>query len=234
MAKIYKALIIRRLENEISMEYAEGCAKSCEEHGLPYEFIDAVEHVDCETAFKSVGAFKTPKYSNTQGNCCCHSSHIKCWKRIIELDKPCLILEHDAIVKGNVQTLDIPDMAVTTFGHRVANRDDYSPVKPAERFKKIPRAIGVHACGLTPKTAQWLWDDARIQGIHIGIDKYLLMQRKSGLPLYVCEPEQVVCWARVSTSNLQRSKKFRHNPRPSVRNFPEGFSDYWLKGMKKK
>ncbi len=143
-----------------------------------------------------------------------------------------MILEHDVIVKGDVRTLDIPDMAATTFGHRVANLDDYNPVGPARKFKQIPRAIGVHACGLTPKTCKWLIAEAK-KGVGIGIDKYLMMNRASGLPLYVCEPEQVVCWARVSTSNIQRSLKFKDKPRASVVNYPAAFSDYWKQGLKK-
>ena len=229
--KIDRALIIRRLENEISMEYAKGCAESCEKYGLPYEFIDAVENLPCDEAFRSVGAKKNPRYSNTQGNCCCHSSHIKCWKRIIELDKACIVLEHDAIVKGNVRNIDIPDMAVVTFGHRVVNETDYNPVGPIERLKEIPRAIGVHAAGLTPKTAAWLWQDARDNGISVGVDKWLMMQRKSGLPLYVSEPEQVVCWARVSTSNIQRTVQFKTQPRAQVQNYREAFSNKWREGF---
>ena len=231
--KIDRALIIRRLKNEISMEYADACAKSCDEHGLPYEFIDAVEELPCDEAFKSVGTFKKPGYKNTQGNCCCHSSHIKCWKRIIELDKPCIVLEHDAIVKGDVTDVDIPDMAIVTFGHRVANVDDYSPVSPIQRLKEIPKAIGVHAAGISPVTAKWLWEDVRDNGISIGIDRWLMMQRKSGLPLYVSEPEQVVCWARLSTSNYQRSLKVNGGRRSQVTNYPQGFSDCWEKGLKK-
>lgn len=231
--KIDRALIIRRLENEISMEYAEGCAESCKEHNLPHEFIDAVENVDCDTAFKSVGSFRQPRYKNTQGNCCCHSSHIKCWKRIIEIGKPCIILEHDAIVRGDVTNIDIPDMAVVTFGHRVISKDAYTPLKSIERLKPIKRAIGVHACGLTPVTTKWLWEDARDNGIGVGVDRWLMMNTSSGLPLYVAEPEQVVCWARVSTSNMQKTLKFKDTGRNNVRNYPDAFSQYWDMGINK-
>ena len=224
MAKIDRALIIRRLENEISIEYAQTCVESCEKHGLPYELIDAIEHVPCDEAFKKVGTFAKHGYKNTQGNCCCHASHIKCWKRIIEIDKPCIVLEHDAIVKGDVRSIDIPDMAAVTFGHRVAKVDDYEPIGPIKELIQIRRAIGVHACALTPVTAKWLWEQAKVQGVSVGVDKYLMMQRKSGLPLYVPDPEQVVCWARVSTSNIQQTIQ--------LHNYPDSFSPSWKKGLK--
>lgn len=233
--KIDRALIIRRQQVELSKIYAEQCAKSCEEHGLPYEFIDAVEFMECGEAFKSVGAFKTPSYTNTMGNCCCHSSHIKCWKRIIEIGKPCIILEHDAIVKGDVRNIDIEDMTVVTFGHRVVSEDEYEPPGPAKELVKIKRAIGVHACGLTPKTAEWLWNDASTNGVSVGVDRWLMMQTRSGLPLYVCDPPQVVCWARTSTSNFKKADKDKvyDSQRPRAHNYQEALTPAWRKGLKK-
>ena len=233
MSKIDRALIIRRQGVELSKQYAADCAESCEKHNLPYEFIDAVEFLECEEAFQSVGAKKSPRYNNTMGNCCCHSSHIKCWKRIIELDKPCIILEHDAIVKGDVRNIDIPDMAATTFGHRVAGVNDYNPIAPAKEFIEIRRAIGVHACGLTPNTAKWLWEHARDEGVSVGVDRWLMMQRASKLPLYVCHPEQVVCWARTSTSNFKEGEQGVDRKKTSVANYKEAFSPSWTKGLTK-
>ena len=151
--KINRALIIRRLQVELSMQYAQMCADTCMEYDLDFEFIDAVEFLDCKNAFESVGVKKQEHYNNTRGNCCCHSSHIKCWRRIVELNEACIILEHDALVVGDVTNIDIPDMAVVTFGHRVSRRDDYFPPRPIQELVEIQRAIGVHACGLTPTTA---------------------------------------------------------------------------------
>jgi GR25 family glycosyltransferase involved in LPS biosynthesis len=233
MAKIDRALIIRRQGVELSKQYAADCAKSCEKHNLPYEFIDAVEFLECEKAFESVGAKTSPTYKNTMGNCCCHASHIKCWKRIVEIDKPCIILEHDAIVKGDVRNIEIPDMSATTFGHRVADINDYNPVGPAKEFIEISRAVGVHACGLTPNTAQWLWEQARDKGVSVGVDKWLMMRRASKLPLYVCHPEQVVCWSRTSTSNFKEGEQGKDGKKSSVTNYKEAFSPSWRKGLTK-
>lgn len=232
---IDRALIIRRQQVELSKKYAEQTAESCIQVGLPYEFIDAVEFLDCEKAFESVGAKKAIGYKNTQGNCCCHSSHIKCWRRIVELDKACIILEHDAIVLGDVTTIDIPDMSVVTFGHRVPRRNSYHPVGPIERLKSIEKAIGVHACGLTPTTAQWLVTKAE-EGVSVGVDKWLMMERKSGLPLFVCEPEQVVCWDRVSTSNYRSGQGDDvdplQSPKQNSQNYSDAFSDRWKDGLR--
>lgn len=227
--KIDRALIIRRLQVPLSMEYAEVCAQSCKSYDLPYEFIDAVEFLECKEAFKSVGVKKDKHYNNRMGNCCCHSSHIKCWKRIIEIDKPCIILEHDAIVKGNVKDIDIPDMSTITFGHRVANIDDYNPPSPATSLVRIKRSLGVHACGLTPLSAKWLLNDAKNNGVKIGIDQYLMMRPPTVLPLYVCEPPQVVCWERITTSKFTKTKQ-----EPSTNSawtYDEAITPGWKNGL---
>jgi len=214
------------------MEYAQFCAESCEQYNLPYEFIDAVEFLECRQAFKSVGAKKDKTYKNRMGNCCCHASHIKCWKRIIELNETCIILEHDAVVKGDIRNINIPDMVTTTFGHRVENLDDYTPPTPAIKLQKIKKALGVHACALTPKTAKWLWEDARDNGVKIGIDQYLMMRPPTVLPLYVCEPPQVVCWERIATSKFTKDDQTPYT-NPAVV-YPESITEGWKKGQNNK
>lgn len=228
--KIDRALIIRRRRVELSMEYADMCAQSCERQGLPYEFIDGVEFMTSEDAFKSVGTWKRPEYKSMTGHDNCHSSHIKAWRRIIEIDKPCLILEHDAIVLGNVQNINLPDMAVITFGHRVGTIDMYRPVGPITHLVSIPRAMGVHACGLTPITAKWLVDDVEKNGVGNNVDCWLIMERQSGLPLYVTEPPQVVCWPRVSTREWQDVNKRRQEMGASW-TFADAITPGWAAGM---
>jgi len=230
--KIDKALIIRRLQVPLSMEYAQICAESCEKYNLPYEFIDAVEFLNCKKAFQSVGTYKNGNYHIRDGNCCCHASHIKCWKRIIELNKACIILEHDAVVKGNVCNIDIPDMATVTFGHRVGSIDDYSPPEEAYKLVRIKRSLGVHACGLTPISAKWLWEHARDNGVKAEVDHLLMMRPPTLLPLYVCEPPQVVCWERVSTSKFTKDNHIDDRPNETIKVFPESITEGWKKGKK--
>ena len=210
--KIDRALIIRRLKVPLSIEYAQMCAKSCEEHNLPYEFIDAVEFLSCEEAFKSVGTFKHPDYEKNSNHkdgindphCNIHSSHIKCWKRIAELDKTCIILEDDSIVKGEVRNIDIFDNSTVVFGHRVPSLDTYSPPSPANKLIKIKSSVGTHAYGITPKTAKYFLNNININGVIQCIDQWLMTKVTSETALYVCEPPQVVCWPRVSTRNFKK------------------------------
>ena len=234
--KIQKALIIRRSQLPLSKEYAENCIESCEKFKIPYEVINAVEFLSCEEAFESVGTFKQKSYiPKKDGHCNCHASHIKCWKRIIELNKACIILEHDAVIKGDVLNIDIVDDTVTTFGLRVVNLDDYKPPASARELVKIESSMGTHAYGITPKTAQWLWEDVRDNGVADCVDNWLMKYTRSGLPLFMCEPPQAVSWARISTMDLnidtseEELKSGKHYS--EVHNNPSGFTQGWLDGF---
>lgn len=231
MTTIDRALIIRRLKVDLSMQYAAECAASCERYGLPYEYIDGIEFMSSEDAFKAVGTWKRPEYKSMTGHDNCHASHIKAWRRIIEIDKPCLILEHDAVVKGNVRNISIPDMAVVTFGHRVGQLNMYTPPGPIQKLVQIPRAMGVHACGLTPITAKWLVDDVEANGVGNNVDCWLIMERQSGLPLYVTEPPQVVCWPRISTREWQDETK-RRQEMGATWTFADAMTPGWQKGFR--
>ena len=225
---IDRALIIALENHPVSQEYAEQCASSCKANKLPYEIITAVdknEFNSCQEILNSMGVPNKHNYTNTLGNVACHMSMVRCWKRIVEIGKPCIILEHDAIVLGDVTTVDIPDMHVVNFGFRVANSDDYSPPGPARELVSKERSIGVHACGLSPVTAKWLYDDIYENGIVVGVDKWLMMQRASGLPLSICEPPQVVCHVRHSTINDSDNR--------DLVNFPDSLTPGWKQGLKK-
>lgn len=229
---ISRALIIRRQGVELSEQYAAVCAQSCEQHGLPYEFIDAVQFLKPKEAYQSVGSFMKRQWSCEEGNACCHASHIKCWKRIIEIGKPCIILEHDALIVGDVTTVDIPDRGVVTFGYRVANKDDYKPPRPAEKLTKISKAVGVHACGLSPTTAKWLYDDATTNGVTMGVDRWLMMGPSSGLPLYVCDPPQAVCWMRESTMPICSDGIHKNRGVRGAANNRATIVDSWKEGLR--
>lgn len=215
--KVDRALIIRRLRVAESIEYAQQCADSCEKHGVPYEFIDGIEFMSSEDAMKAVGAFINPEqYKQARGrgvsagNNNCHASHIKAWRRIVELDRACVIFEHDVIVKGDVCNIDIIENAVNIFGHRVGNVNHYNPVSPIQRMVSIPQSIGGHAYAFTPRTAKWFVDDVETNGVNINVDEWI--NHKCGKPLFITDPPQVVCWPRMSTREWQQEDKKHGTP----------------------
>lgn len=207
--KVDRALIIRRLGVPESLQYADMCAEGCKKYNIPYEFLDGIEFLSSEDAMKAVGVFLSPeqyKQANgrgvSQGNNNCHASHIKAWRRIVELNKACVIFEHDVVVKGNICNIDIIEDAINIFGHRVNDPKIYNPVCGIKSMVRIPQSIGGHAYALTPSTAQWFITDAETNGVNINVDEWI--NKGCGKPLYITEPPQVVCWPRASTRERQK------------------------------
>lgn len=220
--KITRALILRIKNNDISETYSAQCADSCLKYGLNVEFIDCVYDMTCEDAYESLGVTMNPAYTNTDELCCCHCSHLLAWKRIVEVNEPCLILEHDAVVKGNVSLIDIPDNAIITFGFRIQNLNDYNPVSPIKSLVEIKRSIGGHAYTMTPSTAADVLNEAEMKGVSMGLDRFLMIDRGCKYPLYVAEPPQVVCWSRESLMTGRPQTAF---------NYEESMTPGWRAGF---
>jgi GR25 family glycosyltransferase involved in LPS biosynthesis len=230
--KVDRALIIRRLQVPLSLEYAAMCAESCEKHSVPYEYIDGIEFMSSQDAMEAVGVWLHPdnvKKKVSQGNNNCHASHIKCWRRILELDRACLILEHDVVVKGDVCTIDIIEDAINIFGHRINDHIRYEPVGPIEKMVRIPQSIGGHAYALTPNTARWFVEDAEKNGVNINVDEWI--NYRCGKPLYLTEPPQLVCWPRYSTREWIDPEKKRMTP-GSTTTFGSSNTPGYLAGYK--
>ncbi len=228
---IDRSLIIRRLKVPLSLEYAEMCANSCDEHKVPYEYLNGIEFMSSEDAYKAVGMKLGKNNKFTTGNNNCNASHIKAWRRIVEIDKPCLILEHDCIVKGDVMNIDIPDMSVVVFGHRVGNPDMYEPIGPIQTLLQIPKNMGAHAYALTPKSAQHLIDHGEKNEVDFNVDVHLMIDVTSGMPLYITEPPQVICWPRFSTREWVEEDKSKYETAPTW-TFAEASTPGWAAGFK--
>ena len=242
---IKKALIIRRDGVEISKEYAQVTAESCEKHGLEYEFLKAVEFLSSKDAIESVG-MKYKYQAKHSSQACCTASHIQAFRRVIEINEPCLILEHDALVLGNVKDVEIPDNAVVTFGFRVGKPNEYLPSEPATKVTKIENSTGTHAYAITPTTAKTLLNKMKIEGVTCDIDKFLMIGESyrlnaktpplSGLPLYVCDPPQAVCWVRESTMTYKTNGQTKEGRVgiETVRNKSHNMElESWKRGLQK-
>jgi len=227
--KVDRAIIIRREKDHeagrLSREYAQQCADSCDRFELPWEYLTAVEDLPQKEAYASVGVTKV-MFKPNQGNSNCHSSHIKAWKRIVEIGRCCVIFEHDAILKSSLKELDIPDRTVVTLGNRILDESKYNPIGPPVDLVKIGRSIGGHSYALTPASARYLYDNAASEGVAMGVDNWLFMKNKCGLPLYIADPPPAVCWDRPSTMPERKGRTY------NARNFPDTLTEKWKRGLK--
>lgn len=222
-----RGLIIRRQENLRSEEYAKMCADSLDTCNMKFEYIDAVQNVPYEQAAKEAGLeynqeihdrskdLKDSIYHHKEcmemGNSCCTASHVKAWRRIVEIDKPCAILEHDAIVLKNFRNFEIPDDYLVHLGPRMRDLKRYVPKSRVRAMIGIPQAIGTHAYAVTPKTAQKLIDGMEEHGMVYGVDHYLFLSNASGIPIAAPDPYPAICWSRESTmaDTIENNPGFR-------------------------
>jgi GR25 family glycosyltransferase involved in LPS biosynthesis len=99
------AYIITVKNNENSESLSKRCQQSCEKVGMPYKIWDAYdgmgekiiepEHLKDDSFMRLL---KVTDHYMTRGEVACALSHISLWLHCAKLDKPIVILEHDAIM----------------------------------------------------------------------------------------------------------------------------------------
>lgn len=242
MTVVDRALVIRREKNKRSVDYANVCVDSLDRCNMRHEFISAVENLDAADAASSVG-IKMPKKSggqkNTifdhpecfeQGNACCTASHIKAWKRVIEIGKPCAILEHDAVVVRNFRNVKIEDNYLFFLGVRLRDPRLYRPVSRPRGIMQIAQAIGTHAYAISPATAKTLLGLYEKHGFMWGVDHFLFMNNECKLPVVAMDPYPAMCWSRESTMMDHTEKRapsdsFSKDPFIAPRGVVAGIND---------
>jgi hypothetical protein len=103
--RIENAYIITVKGNEKSEGYSKRCQDSCREVGMPYKIWDAYDAVDKplqEPVHLRNDDFmrmiKVKDHYLTKGELACALSHISLWAHCVKIDKPIVILEHDAVM----------------------------------------------------------------------------------------------------------------------------------------
>ena len=109
--EIESAYIIKLSNHPTSVKLAERCKDSCESVGMPWKFWEGFDGTDDETV-KAPDHLKDKDYFNwvkvhydkiTTSQLGCVLSHFSLWCHCLTIDKPIVILEHDAIM---LQKLD--------------------------------------------------------------------------------------------------------------------------------
>lgn len=183
-----KAYIIRIKGHELSEKKAQECANSCERIKMPYEFWDAYDG--------TVNPIKVPDHHSqvmklikmtdaylTRSEVACALSHISLWVKCVEVDKPIVILEHDAImvepfldhgVNGAICYLGCKEQVFE--GWKIRPTPPHSASGPNYRF--INRA---HAYSIDPVIAKNMVAHAIKHGINMPLD---MMIRNDLFPAY--------------------------------------------------
>lgn len=98
---VESAYIIRVAGNEKSEEHAEQCVKSCIDVQQPYKIWDAYNGMGetiqpPEHHSEVLNLLKITDHYLTRGEVACALSHISLWNHCVQIDRPIVILEHDA------------------------------------------------------------------------------------------------------------------------------------------
>lgn len=196
-----KAYILR-IDNPISIEYAQTCAQSCEEIGLPYEFFEGYQNLDQRTLWKTLPLQFQINHIMDDKAACATAGHFMIWKKIAESGECAVILEHDAIMLQPVD-FDIPDGYIVALGYKFRDpkRYDHIAAGKTQRLLDIPHHGGAHAYAITPFTARRLIDELYTYGVVEAIDNMYFMRnaRWSSIPMKIADPTPAIGWLRKST-----------------------------------
>ena len=186
--QIESAYIIRLSNNESSQTLSKRCADSCDSVGMQWKFHEAVDGTTGKLVvpeqYANQNWIKWLKYTGknmTTSETGCASSHISLWAHCIEIDKPIVILEHDALmvqpykwhhVRNSVCYLGNTEQSTQmTVNDRVIG----TPPMPGETHNGRHMG-GCHAYAIDPMVANRLMMQVLDHGIDEPVD---LMMKNS-------------------------------------------------------
>jgi hypothetical protein len=212
-----KAYILK-IDNPLSEEYANHCAKSCSQNRIRYDFVNGYQDMFARLAWLETGVkLKFDKeYASKEGKVSkgdlASAGHAKIWKMIAEGKEDVgIVLEHDALMLHELN-IRIPDGTIAVLGYKLQKPNTYLHMMagPPEGLDPIKGHEGAHAYAITKKTAQMLIDEIEEKGRPLGcIDNayFIRSQRKSKIPLHIVIPTPAIGWLRESTIWSQSSTR---------------------------
>lgn len=105
--QVENAYIITVKGNKNSEMYSARCQESCSQIGMPYTVWEAYNGIGTPGVITPPEHLKNDKLMNmmkitdhylTRGEVACALSHISLWEHCANIDKPIVILEHDAVM----------------------------------------------------------------------------------------------------------------------------------------
>ena len=177
--EVDNAYIITLKGNELSEKLSFRCQKSCEQIQMPYTVWDAVDGTSGEIIVPEHSRNATwlpwiklyDKYLSPS-EIACYMSHLTLWAHCMTINKPIVILEHDAVMVQPYRNHFGFNQIVYLGCHEQAYKGwRVSPVPPfgslSENYKFMLRA---HAYAIDPHVAKNLFSHTLKYGIHESLD----------------------------------------------------------------
>ena len=160
--EIENAYIIALPRHPLSQKHLKECIQSCEQVGQNYVVWEGFDGTAGEiqippqcadTPFFRV--FKVTDHWLTKTEVACALSHISLWLHCIIIDRPIIILEHDAIMLNTIQHHDCFNSIIWLGSKEIKEMPDLMPIPPhgcaGHNYHYILRA---HAYALDPIVAK--------------------------------------------------------------------------------
>jgi hypothetical protein len=176
--EIDKAYIIRLKGHAESERLAERCAQSCQQTEMPYQFFDAIDGTS--------GSLKVPE---SLQNCqplrwlkamdhelsiteiACALSHFALWVHCLDIDRPIVILEHDAVMVKAFRDFQAYNQIVYLGGAEQTRGWPVLSIPPHATLNKNYHFIcRAHAYAIDPAMAKNLVAHILKFGVHEALD----------------------------------------------------------------
>lgn len=127
---VENAYIITVNGNTNSERYSKRCQQSCADVDMPYKIWDAYNGTNKDNKIVTPDHLKTDSVMNmlkitdhymTRGEVACALSHISLWVHCAVIDKPIVILEHDAIMYKRFEVVENYNTIVYLGGNEWKN-----------------------------------------------------------------------------------------------------------------
>lgn len=129
--RVESAYIITVRGNENSEKYSARCQQSCASVGMPYKIWDAYNGTSIDGQIIPPAGLENDSIMNilkitdhymTKGEVACALSHISLWAHCAKIDKPIVILEHDAIMHKRFEEIENYNSIVYLGGNEWRNQ----------------------------------------------------------------------------------------------------------------
>jgi hypothetical protein len=186
--EVEKAYIITIKGHKQSEEMAARCLDSCKKVGQEAVIWDAFDGTD-----KTIEGIKVPEHCQnatwlkwlrlinhklTKPEICCLLSHFSLWCKCIELDRPVIALEHDAVMLQKF-THHTAINAIIYLGCQEQYASKYWNVIPphAQLNKDFRHLLRTHAYSVDPFVAKNLVSDMLEKGIYTSADVFISLKK---------------------------------------------------------
>ncbi len=173
--------VITIMENERSVQVADRLIKSGKTFGYNIKKHKAFSPTNCDVLKELEKHKLSPlgfqeKYSRHQNCIAGFLSHHSLWLKCIKSKEPMYIFEHDAVLEGEVPTMDTFDiLSIGKPSYGNWNQPEFLGYGPLISKRYFP---GAHAYRITPTGAQQLVDEAVHSAgptdVYIHLDKFKL------------------------------------------------------------